>query len=109
MLNDFGDYYKTNGKRLQTHYKNKLTDYNTWSQKKHAENWLHYGKNLGKRLSLDQTSLSNVELYTILTNKDARRLKGSIVAMIKGTKASDIIEVINRLVHTEGKWSKKLL
>lgn len=67
-----------------------------------------YGKNLGKRLSLDETSLSNGELYTILTNKDARGLKGSIVAMIKGTKASDIIEVINKISPHRRKMVKEV-
>ncbi|MGY6647208.1 ISAon1 family transposase [Wenyingzhuangia sp. IMCC45574] len=104
----FGDYYKINGKRLQNHYKNKLSDYKTWPQKKHAKDWLLYGKNLGKRLSLDETSLSNSELYTILTNKDARRLKGSIVAMVKGTKASDIIEVIKKISSSRRKMVKEV-
>ena len=56
-----------------------------------------YGKNIGKHLSLDETSLSNGELYTILTNKNAKGQKGSIVAMIKGTKAEDIITVIKKI------------
>jgi transposase len=58
---------------------------------------LLYGKNIGKYLSLDETALSNGELYTILTNKNAKGLKGSIVAIIKGTKAKDIIRVINKI------------
>ena len=56
-----------------------------------------YGKNLGKYLSLDETSLSNGELYTILTNKDANGKKGSIIAMVKGTKAQDVINVLNKI------------
>ena len=41
-------------------------------------------------LSLDETILSDDELYTILTNKQAKGKKGCLVAMIKGTKAEDI-------------------
>ena len=48
-------------------------------------------KNTGKYLSLDETSLSNGELYTILTNKNAHGKKGSIIAIVKGTKAMDVI------------------
>jgi hypothetical protein len=33
---------------------------------------LLYFQNIGKRLSIDETSLSNGELYTILTNKAAK-------------------------------------
>jgi hypothetical protein len=31
-----------------------------------------FPENIGKRLSIDETSLSNGELYTILTNKAAK-------------------------------------
>lgn len=48
-------------------------------------------------LSIDETSLSNGELYTIITNKFAKGNKGAIVAIIKGTKAKDIIEVVNTI------------
>jgi len=93
----FGGYYKTNGRKLQYHYKNSLSGFNSWIQKSHAKNWLLFGKNLGKHLSLDETSLSNGELYTILTNKNAKGKKGVIVAIVKGTKAQNVISVINKL------------
>ncbi|MGZ3956752.1 MAG: ISAon1 family transposase, partial [Flavisolibacter sp.] len=48
-------------------------------------------------LSIDETALSNGELYTIVTNKEAKGRKGSIVAMVKGTQAESIIEVLHRL------------
>jgi hypothetical protein len=38
-----------------------------------------FPENIGKRLSIDETSLSNGELYTILTNKAAKGKKGAIV------------------------------
>ncbi len=52
---------------------------------------------MGKYLSLDETSLSNGELYTILTNKAAKGKKGSIVAIVKGTKADDVIKVLKKI------------
>ncbi len=93
----FGDYYKINGSTLQYHYKNHLSDFKDWTQKEHAENWLLYPKNIGKYLSLDETSLSNGELYTILTNKSARSKKGSIIAIVKGTKAKDVIQILKKI------------
>jgi transposase len=93
----FGTYYKTDGKKLQYHYKNHLSNFQQWTQKYHSKEWLLFEKNIGKYLSLDETSLSNGELYTILTNKSAKGRKGAIVAIIKGTKADDIIKVINKL------------
>ena len=56
-----------------------------------------FPQNLGKSLSIDETALSNGELYTILTNKAAKGRKGSLVAMVKGTQAQDIMQVLNRL------------
>lgn len=37
------------------------------------------------------------KLYTILTNKDKRERKSSIIAIIKGTKAEDIIAVLKTI------------
>lgn len=53
--------------------------------------------NIGAQLSIDETSLSNGELYTILTNKAGKGRKGTIVAMIEGTGSDQIIEVIERI------------
>lgn len=93
----FGDYIKTNGNKLQNIYKNKLSGFSDWSQKEHSKSWLLFGGNLGKYLSLDETALSKGELYTILTNKAAKGKKGAIIAIIKGTKSEDVIEVIKKI------------
>ena len=52
---------------------------------------------MGAHLSIDETALSNGELYTIVTNKAAKGRKGSIVAMIKGTQAEQIISVLTKI------------
>lgn len=55
---------------------------------------------MGSRLSIDETSLSNGELYTILTNKAAKGRKGSIVAIIKGTESRSVSAVLGKLSIT---------
>jgi transposase len=85
-------HYHINGDRFGQQYKEHLSDYNNWEQKEHAEDWMLFPDNIGSCLSLDETSLSNGELYTILTNKAAKGQKGALVAMIKGTKAETVIE-----------------
>ncbi len=82
------------GKQLQGQYKEHLSDYKDWGQKDHAEDYILYPKNVGYRLCIDETALSKGELYTIIINKDKRGRKGSIVAVIKGTKAEDVIAVL---------------
>jgi len=46
-------------------------------------------------MSIDETSLQNGELYTILTNKDKRGKKGALAALIKGTKASVVTKALS--------------
>ncbi|MBC8988497.1 transposase [Pedobacter sp. N36a] len=85
------------GKQLQEQYKEHISDYNGWEQKDHADEWMLFTKNVSPYLSIDETALSNGELYTIVTNKGAKGRKGAIVAMIKGTVAEDIISVLMKI------------
>jgi transposase len=52
---------------------------------------------MGEYLSLDETSLSQGELYTYLTNKQSKGKKGSLIASIKGTKAKEITSIITKI------------
>ena len=51
---------------------------------------MFFDNNIGKHLSLDETSLSKGELYTYLTNKEGKEKKGALVACIRGTKSCNI-------------------
>lgn len=64
---------------------------------KHAEEWLLFPENIGERLSIDETAISNGELYTIITNKAARGKKGALIAIVAGTKTSDVSKVLNKI------------
>jgi transposase len=90
--NSLEKFYYINGNLLGQQYKEYLSDYSTWEQKGHAQQWLLFPDNIGPFLSLDETALSNGELYTILTNKDSKGKKGTIVAIIEGTEAKKVIE-----------------
>lgn len=90
-------FYGVSPRSLQRQYKDYLSDFKTWNQKAHAKQWLLFPKNLGSYLSLDETAFSNGELYTILTNKNAKGKKGAIVAMVKGTKAEDVIRILQQI------------
>ncbi len=86
-----------NGRNLGHHYQHFLSDFKHWDQKDHAKEWVLFPHNLGPSLSLDETSLSQGELYTILTNKAAKGGKGAIVAIIAGTKAEKVIEILRQI------------
>lgn len=66
-------------------------------QKGHAKEWILFPENMGQNLSLDETSLSNGELYTILTNKAGKGGKGSLIAMVEGTLSASVIKVLERI------------
>ena len=48
-------------------------------------------------MSIDETALSHDELYTIVTNKKGKGKAGSIVAIVKGTKAENVIEILTKI------------
>lgn len=82
---------------MSRQYKNNLSGFKDWDQRSHAREWILYPENLGTHLSIDETSLSHDELYTIVTNKAAKGRKGAIVAIVSGTKADKVIEILNRI------------
>ena len=74
-----------------------MSNFHSWNQLSHASEWLLFQENLGTHLSLDETSISNGELYTVLTNKAAKGGKGSLVSLVEGTKSCDISNVFNKI------------
>lgn len=101
-------HYHINGEQLGQQYKEHLSDYSVWQQKEHAEEWLLFPENLGEHLSIDETSLSNGELYTILTNKAAKGQKGALIAMVEGTCADKVIEVLERVPEEQRSQVKEV-
>ena len=97
--------YGVKGKKFRRQYKKSLSGFKDWKQKSHAEDWIIYPENCSHRLSLDEVALSEGELYTVLTSKTARGRKGSLVAMIKGTKSE---EVTDRLLKISRKIRQKV-
>ena len=89
-----------NGQTLRKQYKEKISDYRRWEQLEHAEEYMLFPDNFGDDMSLDETCLSNGEIYTILTNKAAHGGKGSLAAMVRGV-ASDVVSEILKKVPRE--------
>ena len=59
-----------------------------------------FPNNFGNDMSLDETCLSNGEVYTILTNKAAHGGRGALAAMVRGV-ASDTVSAILKKVPRE--------
>lgn len=95
--NSLEKFFYVDGNRLGQQYKESLSNYRTWDQKEHAQQWILFPGNIGPYLSLDETSLSNGELYTVLTNKAGKGQKGTLVAMIEGTDSASVNAVLDRI------------
>lgn len=95
--------YGVNGKDLLRQYRSHLSDFQSWEQRSHAKEWVLFPQNLGTHLSIDETSLSHGELYTILTNKAAKGGKGSIVAIVAGTQADKVVKALRKIPESKRK------
>jgi hypothetical protein len=90
---------------LGRQYKEHLSDFKNWDAKSHAQEWLVFPENIGEHLSMvgersrtiDETSISQGELYTVVTNKAAHGGKGTVVAIVSGTESDKIIEALERI------------
>ena len=56
-----------------------------------------YPENIGEYLSIDETALSQGELYTIITYKKAKGKKVSIVGVFSGTQLEPIIKQLLKI------------
>jgi transposase len=102
-LSHIAEQFGLEPKSFAKQYKNHLSDFLTWKQRSHAEQYILFPENIGKRVSIDETSLTNGELYTIITNKNAKGRRRAIIAIIKGTKSGTVCDVLRKLP------SKKLM
>lgn len=100
--------FGVNGETLRKQYKDVISNFRTWDQADHAEEYLIFPKNLGENLSLDETSLSNGDVYTILTNKDAHGKKGTIVAIVRGVSSDAVILILRKMSIDERRKVKTI-
>lgn len=86
--------YCVNGKYFADLYRNKLSGYAEWFDCEFYYGFYFNGNNIGPHMSLDETCLSNGEVWTFLTNKDGHGGRGTLAAAIPGTKSDEIISIL---------------
>lgn len=91
------DIFHLNSKQLEHQYVFHLSNFLSWEQREHATDWILFPQNMGTHLSIDETALSNGELYTVITNKEGKGKKGSLVAMIKGTDSEAVNDILEQI------------
>lgn len=93
-------FYGIDGDLFERQYKRHLSGYWDWkdtAEGRHAERWRVFPRNIGQHLSIDETSLSNGELYTIVTNKEAHGREHSIVAIVLGTDSDEVLRALRQI------------
>ena len=88
-----GRYYRIDGDTLERAYKDHLSGYCEWEDRPHADRYLLFPDNFGPYMSLDETSTKDGELFTILSNKEGHGRRGSIAAIVNGTKVEDVVAI----------------
>ena len=97
-MTNIASYFQVSSDKLQRHYKHEVSGYKQWDQLSHADDYLIFPENITNSLSIDEVSLSKGELYTFVTNKNTGvKNKQSIVAVINGTEAKVIQEVLEKI------------
>lgn len=84
------EFYHINARTFDKQYKDVLSGYRTWESLNHADQWLVFPENFGPNMAIDETSLSDGDLYTIITNRDRHGREGCLAAIIAGTKAETV-------------------
>lgn len=92
-----GDYFKVSGKLLEEQYRDYLSNFHEWDQLEHACDWILFPDNISQYISIDETSLSDGELYTVVTNKEAKGRKGALMAIIKGTNSDYVRKILEKI------------
>ncbi len=95
--NSIGKYYQVDGSTLARQYKDHMSGFWQWEQLEHAEQWVVFPDNIGETICIDEVALPQGELYTVVTNAKARSQKGSLIAMVEGTRSEDVNKILKQI------------
>ena len=93
-------FFHVKGGTLARNYKESLSDFGEWDQKGHAGEWVLLAENVGDNLSIDETTIGD-DVFTVLSNKAGHGRRGTLIAVVKGTKADAVSKVLMRIPLSE--------
>jgi transposase len=102
------DFYHVDRRTFEKQYKEILSGYREWRDLDHADKWLLFPENIGPNVAIDESSLSNGELYTFVTNRDRHCGEGCLIAIVEGTKSEDVAEVLERIDESKRELVKEV-
>lgn len=90
-------YYHINGDTFEKQDREILSGCREWPELSHAEEWFVFPENMGDSLCIDEITPSNGELYTVITNRASRGVRGGLVAIVRGVSADAVTETLMRI------------
>lgn len=93
-------YHGMEGSTVGRYYKLFLSGFPEWEDRAHAAEWMVIPENIGERVSIDETKLGE-DIYTILSNKAGHGGRGTLIAVVKGTRSDIVAAVINKISEAE--------
>lgn len=90
--------YCVNGKYFADLYRNRISGYADRCEQALCCSFYFNAATIGPCMSLDETCLSNGEVWTFLTNKDGHGGKGTLAEAIPGTKSDGIISILTTVM-----------
>ena len=93
---------------MEEQYRDHLSHFHEWEQREHSSDWILFEDNVSQNISIDETSLSQGELYTVLTNKEAKGRKGSLITMVRGTNSDYIRRILEKIPLKKRKIVKEI-
>lgn len=94
-------FYHINAHTFEKQYKETLSGLRDLNQLEHADKWLLFLDNIEPNLAIDESSLSNGELYTFVINRNCHTNERGLVAVVFGTKSDDVIQVLKKIDEDE--------
>lgn len=73
-----------------------MSGFREWNQLEHANDWVLLEENMGEQLSIDESRHAK-DLFTFLSNKDGHGKKGTFIAAVRGTKASEVVAILMKI------------
>ena len=70
-----------------------MSGFSEWNQLEYAKEWVLLEENMGEQLSIDE-SMHAKDLFTFLSNKEGHGKKGTLIAAVRGTKASEVAAIL---------------
>ena len=93
-------FYHIDGHTFEKQYREVLSGFRIWDQLEYADEWLLFPDNIGPRIAIDESSLSNGELHTFVTNRDACTGERALVAVVAGTKSEGLIAIADAFIQS---------